>query len=97
MKVNVEMLEKIATLLLTKLRESKGSEIDLKNDFYWAISSEDLYNPYVEPKSITLGQLSDDIEELSRLEGSDDTAIAYDLKRLSTILEALSNENPLAF
>ena len=96
MKVNIEEIEKITLFLLSNLRLSKGNEIELNNDFYWEIQAEELYNPYEEPKNITLGQLSDDLEEIQRLNKSDD-AIVYDLKRLASILKALSLENQTAF
>lgn len=96
MKVNIIDIEKITSLLLSKLKESKGSEIEIINDFYWDISEDELYSPYEEPKNFTLGQLSDDLEELQRLTKYDD-AITYDLKRLSQILKVLSIENPTAF
>lgn len=96
MKVNLEEIEKVVSCLLSKLRESKGNEIELNNDYYWDISEEELYNPYEEPKNITLGQLSDDLEEIQRLNKSDD-AIAYDFKRLASILKALSIENQAEF
>ncbi len=50
----IDEIEKITSLLLLKLRKSKGNEIELKSDYYWDISSEELYNPYEEPKNITL-------------------------------------------
>jgi hypothetical protein len=96
MKINIEEIEKIVLLLLSKLRESKGNEIVLNNDFYWDISLEELYNPYKEPQNITLGQLSDDLDEIQRLNKSDG-AIVYDLKRIASILKALSIENQTAF
>jgi len=96
MKINIDEIQKITSLLLSKLKESKGNEIEINNDYYWDISSDELYNPYEEPKNITLGQLSDDLEEVQRLAKSDD-AIVYDLKRLGIILKALSIENPTAF
>jgi len=79
-----------------KVKVSKGSEIEISNDYYWDISQDELYSPYEEPKNITLGQLSDDLEEVQRLAKSDD-AIMYDLKRLSNILKVLSIENQTAF
>lgn len=79
-----------------KVKVSKGSEIEISNDYYWDISQDELYSPYAEPKNITLGQLSDDLEEVQRLAKSDD-AIMYDLKRLSNILKVLSIENQTAF
>ena len=96
MKVKIDNLEKIISLLLKKLKSSKGNEIELDNDLYWAISSEELYNPYEEPKNITLGQLEDEVNEIMRLMDTDD-AIIYDLKRVANILTALSIENPIAF
>lgn len=96
MKVNVDYIKKITSLLLERLKESKGNEIEIKNDYYWDISEDELYSPYEEPKNITLGQLSNDLEEVQRLNKSDD-AIVYDLKRLSQILKVLSIENPTAF
>lgn len=96
MKISIDEIQKITSLLLSRLKESRGNEIEITNDYYWDISDEELYNPYEEPKNITLGQLSDDIEEIQRLINSDD-AIMYDLKRLSVIFKAISIENQTAF
>ncbi len=96
MKVNIDDIQKITSLLLERLKESKGNDIEIKNDYYWDISEDELYSPYEEPKNITLGQLSNDLEEVQRLNKSDD-AIIYDLKRLSQILKVLSIENQTAF
>lgn len=97
MKVNIDELQKITLLLLSNLREQMGNEIELENDFYWDISSNELYKPYDEPKDISLGQLSDDLMEVQKLTSSSDEAIPYDLKRIAEILKALSIENPVAF
>lgn len=97
MNVNIDELEEIVSLLLKKLKHSKGKEIELNNDYYWEISNDEVYNPYEEPKNISLGQLSEDINELNRLVNKDDDAIPYDLSRIGNILKALSNENQIAF
>lgn len=97
MKVNIDEIKKVVTLLLSNLKESKGNEIELRGDFYWDISSDQLYNPYDEPSDLSLGQLSDDLTEISRLSALSDEAIPYDLKRIAEILKALSIENSTAF
>lgn len=97
MKINIDELQLILSQQLSRLKESKGADIELNNDFYWDIPSEDLYNPYQEPKELTLGQLSDDWQEIKRLTDNQLDAIPYDLKRISNILKALSIENPIAF
>ena len=96
MRINIDKLQWITSFLLLKLKEEKGNEIELQNDFYWDISEKELYNPYENPQNISLGQLSDDLHEVNRLLKSDD-AITYDLKRISNIIKALSIENPMAF
>ncbi|QMU63847.1 MAG: hypothetical protein GKR88_05780 [Flavobacteriaceae bacterium] len=97
MVVNIEEIQKTITLLLTNLKDKKGNKIELKNDFYWDISSDELYNPYDEPKDISLGQLSDDLSEIHRLSKAEGDGIPYDLKRISEILRALSIENSTVF
>lgn len=96
MKVDIDMLQKITTNLLSKLSERMGNEIEINNDYYWDFAFEELYDPYKEPKNLTLGQLSDDLNEIARLSQSDD-AIIYDLKRIAEIFKTLSFENPTAF
>jgi len=97
MKVKIDDLEKVLILLFAQLRENVGDILEINNDFYWDIPAEDLYNAYEEPKKLTLGQLSDDLNEIKRLIASPDEAISYDLKRISNIIKSLSNENPIAF
>ncbi len=96
MNVKIDDLLLITSLLLSKLKEEKGNEIEINNDFYWDISNEEIYNPYKEPENITLGQISDDLEELQGLLKSKE-AFSYDLKRLSSIFKVLSLENITAF
>jgi len=90
MTIKLDEIEKITLLLLSKLREKNGNEIALKNDYYWSIPADDMYNPYQEPKHITVGQLSDDLANVQRLCESPDDAISYDLERIASILKALS-------
>jgi hypothetical protein len=48
--VNIDDLQKTISLLLMKLKEREGITIELKNDYYWDIDSNELYNPYEQPK-----------------------------------------------
>ncbi len=96
MKVNIDDLLGFTSGFLLKLKEAKGNDIELQSDYYWDIDSDELYNPYNEPKNISLGQLSDDLKEIMRLKNRDD-GIFYDLQRISNIIKALSIENSTAF
>jgi hypothetical protein len=94
MKVKISEIESVLTLLLTNLKEKVGNEITIDSDYYWENSPDEVYDPYKKPKDFTLGQLSDDMQELRRLTSSEDT-ITYDLNRISRILKAISIENPI--
>ena len=50
MRVNIDDLGRVLFSLLQELKDKKGCEIELENDFYWDIDSEELYNPYKKPK-----------------------------------------------
>ncbi|HBC30007.1 MAG: hypothetical protein WC142_04010 [Bacteroidales bacterium] len=89
MIIRVDDLQKIADTLFSKLKKNVGLEIDISKDYYWNISDDELYNPYQEPKTLTIGQLSDDITELQRLLEKDET-ISYDIKRFAEVLKAIS-------
>ena len=91
MNVNIKELELIIKLLLSKIQMQQGMNIILDNDYYWNIPQEELYNPYSEPKNLTLGQLSDDLKEIERLLICEDDAISYDLNRVACILKAISD------
>jgi len=92
MKIKISEIDSALTLLLKKLKENIGDEITISNDYYWEISPDEIYDPYKEPENFTLGQLSDDMQEIRRLQNSKDV-IAYDLNRVSRILKAISIEN----
>jgi len=97
MIVKIDEIEKIALLLLSKLKESKGNEIELKNDYYWDIVEDELYNPCEEPKIAMLGELPFDIELLLKLLHEPDDALPFHFKKLAAILIALSVEHSIAF
>jgi len=96
MKINFDEIQDTVIFMLSTFKEHKGVEVEIKSDFYWDISMEEIYNPYDEPRNITLGQISDDIIELRRAMKSGEI-VPYDLKRLANILIAISIENQAAF
>lgn len=99
MKINVKELTSVIDIIKASLEGF--DEINIKNkkiNYYWDIPSDELYNPLKIPKSenLELGQLTDDWEELLRLKKEGVPPISYDLKRLSSILKAISDEGNIA-
>ncbi len=93
LKINLSELEKTLSILLEELRRREGETVGLGPvDYYWAIGPEELYDPYREPTRFTLGQLSDDIGEISRVAGEETPPVARDLVKLSAILAAIGHK-----
>lgn len=96
MVVLIKDLELAVTLLLAKYRENIGEKVILSKDYYWEIDANEIYDPYERPQNVTLGQLSFDLEEIQNSIAVDG-GIAFDLRKVASILTALSIENPTAF
>ena len=94
MTINIKELQDIITQLTTIFAKKNGNDIKIENDYYWNLSSEEIYDLTKEPIDFSLGQLTDDWETLKRATQSD-TLVPYDLQRVSKILRALSEENPI--
>jgi len=98
MKVNISELQLTISTLLEKLKENKGNEIDLEHDYFWSLSSEDIFNIDENPKERGLGQLSFDLELIEKLKVENfEYALGYHLEYISNILRALGIENLHAF
>ena len=91
--IQVSELEKSLSLLLEALRKQQGEVIELPQlDLYWAIAPEELYNPYETPAHLTLGQLTDDLEEMGRIANGETPPVALDFAKLSAILAAIGHK-----
>jgi hypothetical protein len=89
--IEVQQLKAALELVLTRVEQQVGPAIDLTADYYWKIPPEVAYDPLVKPEidALTLGQLSDDVEEVrSLLERDDDDGVIvwHDLRHLVGVL-----------
>ncbi|MGI4760325.1 MAG: hypothetical protein ACRYF0_06445 [Janthinobacterium lividum] len=91
MKITKKSLVKILEILLSKVFINSYNEIEMLEDFYWNIPDLDLYNIKDDPKELTLGQLSDDWQELVKILEKENAPTKYDLAKLSSVLRYLSS------
>lgn len=92
MLITLSEIKKISEILFDKLKENGYDNIEIDKDYYWCIPTEQRYDVYKEPHSFTIGQLTDDWNELTKLLSSDKEAITYGLVWLSTILKAIGEK-----
>ncbi len=94
MKIRLEEIEQMISVILTKYREVNGNEIIIQSDYYWELDESEIYNVNEEPRDFSIGQISDDLDNLKKSFLSDDL-VPYDLQRLAIILKTLSIEKPI--
>lgn len=86
MKVQIHELRAMADQLLSTLEQTGVSAIELKQDYYWSVPAEDLYDPYKSLHDLTLGQLSDDLQELRSIQSGTTPPLPYALVWLASLL-----------
>ncbi len=91
MTVDIEELRRIVATLLDVV-ESNGTTIEIADDYYWDVPKNDRYKVYVSPAELTVGQLSDDWNELRRIGCGEVDALPYALVWASSILRRIGEE-----
>lgn len=86
MKVRVSELRRATNLLFDHLEASGQDEITVESGYYWNIPTEALYAVYEEPSDFTMGQLSDDLNEVRHLLTGTKPPIAHALVWVSALL-----------
>jgi hypothetical protein len=89
MKITTKDLRDIFQVLSEHLDGTDQSTTEVPWDFYWDISADELYDPYLEPKDLSLGQLSDDWADLLKISSGEMPAVGYALVWLSSVLRAV--------
>jgi hypothetical protein len=92
MDANISEIRAIADKLLAHLLESGHNVVSLPHDYYWSIPKDARYNPYSRPSELTLGQISDDLNELKRIHRGETDPLSYALVWLASVLRAIGEE-----
>lgn len=93
MRITTAELRKATDALLSHLEKSGHTTVDVDQDFYWSIASEQRYDPYTVPKELSMGQLTDDWAEVSSIMQGEKEPVGYALVWLSSILRAVGEKH----
>ncbi len=94
MKIDVDQLEQALQALIDELRKKEGKVINIEQpiDYYWSIPGEVLYNPYENPNELTLGQLSDDLKEMTKIASKTSEPVSYDFVKMSSLMAMIGHK-----
>ncbi|WP_426481002.1 hypothetical protein [Chryseobacterium sp. R2ACT005] len=86
-KTDIRKLIEALINQLDKLNDSTSFAFD--SDLYWNITDEELYDPYKNPKELTMGSLIEDWEFLQKVLDGKREIIDYDLYKIASLLRFL--------
>lgn len=86
MDVKIDELRSIANALFSHLENDGAKSLTLSVDYYWDVPEDTRYDSYEKPRELTLGQLTDDMTELTRMLNGERPMVAYGLVWLAAIL-----------
>jgi len=92
MNLKISEIRAVANNLFNYLEETNREEIELDEDYYWMVSSDDAYDPAKDPEELLIGQLSDDWSELKKILQADSPPIGYALVWLSAIIRIIGEK-----
>lgn len=92
MKVTTDELRQAANALLDYLDETGRSEFTIEEDYYWNVPQEEVYKPFETPTELDMGQLSDDLAEIRKLNSKEAPLIGYGLVWLAALLRRVGEK-----
>lgn len=90
MKIDIEKLKKVTELVFKYIEENEIKEISFDHDYYWSISDEHLYDFKKDPSTFTMGQLTDDYQEI--IKDLSDEVSGHTLYHLAPLIHYLSKK-----
>ncbi len=93
MRIELETLERATTRLFEYLRETGRTSLEIGEDYYWHIPTDTRYDPFRKPEELTIGQLSDDWREISRIAQDEAEPVGFALCWLAALLERYGEQS----
>jgi hypothetical protein len=88
-QVRTADLRALVENLLTHLEQTGHQTVDLNDDFYWDVLAKERYDRYESPETLTVGQLTDDWSELTKILEQKSAPLNYALVWLAAILRRI--------
>lgn len=92
MKVSIGELREISNRLLDHVESLGVKDVDLSQDYYWTLPQDQLYDPNLTTPNPSLGQLTDDWNELQLIKRGERPPVAIALSWLSAVLRAVGEQ-----
>ncbi|MFE9566304.1 hypothetical protein ACFYM0_34950 [Streptomyces sp. NPDC006487] len=92
LQIPLDQLRAAFELALQHIEASAGSAVALEHDYFWSVPGDELYDVPNEPKTITIGQLSESWKHLEDLLADPNRAVGHHLVWLADVLRAIGQD-----
>ena len=87
--IRMEELRNAISRTLVAAENRLGAEVTLADDHYWHLQVDEAFDMSTEPSSLTVGQLSDDLEHLREAANVEPENVWHELAHLVGLLRAV--------
>ncbi|MCT9093605.1 hypothetical protein N4G70_32755 [Streptomyces sp. ASQP_92] len=91
-QIPLDQLRRAFDAALGHIESSAGPAVMLKEDLFWSVPADELYNMGAEPQTLTIGQLSESWQHMEALLAGQDRAVGYHLVWLADVIRAIGHE-----
>jgi hypothetical protein len=89
MTIDLEQLEKAIGIVFKHLAEQGVSTVEIDEDFYWNVPTDEVYVPTNSPANLDVGQLSFNWSDLQSIANGKSPAIGYGLVWAAPLLRRI--------
>lgn len=91
--VPLALLRESFEILIAHLSETHGETVSVETDYFWSVPKDDLGNVYESPPQLTIGQVTESLDNLREIVADPASVISYGLVWLGDVLKAVGYEN----
>ncbi|MFE0772178.1 MULTISPECIES: hypothetical protein [unclassified Streptomyces] len=93
-QIPIDQLRRALYVALRHIEASAGPTVTLREDLFWSVPVDELYDVGSEPRALTIGQLSESWQHLEDLLAHQDQAVGHHLVWLADVIRAIGQDVP---
>ncbi|MFC9589923.1 hypothetical protein ACFTUC_09070 [Streptomyces sp. NPDC056944] len=93
-QIPIDQLRRALDVALRHIEASAGPTVTLREDLFWSVPVDELYDVGSEPRALTIGQLSESWQHLEDLLAHQDQAVGHHLVWLADVIRAIGQDVP---
>lgn len=90
--VSIDQLRRTVLAVLDHVQATYGDTIELESDYFWSVPEDAKFDVYTKPAELTVGQVSEVCEHLTRLGEPGRDVATFQLRWFAQLFEAIAHE-----